>query len=197
MDWALDQLLQDHPDDPQEEEEDPQDHHPGLIRNDELSSMCNNNKNQHHHHSSNTVVDSTDFIDQLHNLLTHSEDTTTTNCAAININLPSPPLPPPQDDIGREDGGGDVLYADAMVDGDMNANSKGVVVVEEGGGGVPGLFPSYPPVLSPPEEYRDDSSPMAVERSMTLDLTYPEEESKSQLQQQGRMHAWLCMLWWL
>ena len=43
MDWALDQLLQDHPDDPQEEEEDPQDHHPGLIRNDELSSMCNNN----------------------------------------------------------------------------------------------------------------------------------------------------------
>ena len=74
-------------------------------------------------------------------------------------------------------------------------NLKGVDE-EEGGGGVPG-FPSFPPVLSPPEEYRDDSSPMAVERSMTLDLTYPEEESKSQLQQQGRMHAWLCMLWWL
>ena len=31
-----------------------------------------------------------------------------------------------------------------------------------------------PPVLSPPEEYRDHSSP---ERSMTHHLGYPEEES--------------------
>ena len=148
MDWALDQLLQDHPVDPQES---------GLIKNDELTCMKNNH----------STVDSTDYIDQLHNLLTHSEDT---NCV-ININLPSPP---PQDDNN-----GVGVYADAGRD--TSPNLKGVE------GGPPG-FPSFPPVLSPPEEYRDDStSPMAVERSMTLDLTYPEEESKSQLHQQGRM----------
>ena len=111
------------------------------------------------------IKNNLDYVDQLHNLLTHTEEEST----ILNL-LSPPPAPFPSDIVIKGDEEkDDEAYEDII---DDNVEKLPSVLHDEA------LDEEFPSVLSPPEQYRDHHNSSPEQRSLTQEIgCYPDVES--------------------